>query len=77
MRVLLDEQLPVDLSAELRDHVVDTVVGRGWAGINNGELLRRMRGQYDVLAARISVGRVHPLARASLLRHSGPAKTGE
>jgi len=49
MRVLLDEQLPFDLSAELRGHAVDTVVGRGWAGIKNGELLRRMRSQYDVL----------------------------
>jgi hypothetical protein len=49
MRVLLDEQLPVDLSAELRGHIVDRVAGRGWAGIKNGELLRRMRGDYDVL----------------------------
>ena len=49
MRVLLDEQLPVDLSAELRGHAVDTVAGRGWVGIKNGELLRRMSGQYDVL----------------------------
>jgi hypothetical protein len=45
MRVLLDEQLPT----ELPGHVVDTVAGRGWAGIKNGELLRRMRGHYDVL----------------------------
>ena len=42
MRVLLDEQLPVDLAAELSGHTVDTVAGRGWAGIKNGELLRRM-----------------------------------
>jgi hypothetical protein len=49
MRVLLDEQLPLDLSAELRGHAVDTVVARGWAGIKNGELLGRMRSQYDVL----------------------------
>jgi predicted nuclease of predicted toxin-antitoxin system len=49
MRVLLDEQLPVDLATELRGHTVDTVAGRGWAGIKNGELLRRMRGYYDVL----------------------------
>src|SRR5215472_9409171 len=49
MRVLLDEQLPLDLSVELRGHMVDTVVSRGWAGIKNGELLDRMRGQYDVL----------------------------
>jgi Domain of unknown function (DUF5615) len=49
MRVLLDEHLPIDLSRELRGHAVDTVVGRGWAGINNGDLLGRMRDHYDVL----------------------------
>jgi hypothetical protein len=49
MRVLLDEQLPIDLSPELRGHNVDTVVGRGWAGVKNGDLLRRMSGHYDVL----------------------------
>jgi predicted nuclease of predicted toxin-antitoxin system len=49
MRVLLDEQLPLDLSLELHGHAVDTVASRGWAGIKNGELLDRMRGQYDVL----------------------------
>ena len=49
MRVLLDEQLPIDLSSELRGHTVETVVSRDWAGIKNGELLRRMRGHYDVL----------------------------
>jgi hypothetical protein len=27
---------------------VDTVVGRGWAGIKNGDLLQRMRGEYEV-----------------------------
>jgi hypothetical protein len=48
MHVLLDEQLPLDLSLELRGHAVDTVVSRGWAGIKNGELLHRM-SQYDVL----------------------------
>jgi hypothetical protein len=47
MRPLLDEHLPIGLSAELRGHTVDTVSGRG--RIKNGELLRRMSGQYDVL----------------------------
>lgn len=28
---------------------MQTAVGRGWAGIKNGELLVRMRGEYDVL----------------------------
>lgn len=49
MRVLLDEQLPVDLAAALHGHSVDTVVSRGWTGITNGELLRRMAGEYDAL----------------------------
>jgi len=49
VRVLLDEQLPLDLAAALQGHSVDTVAGRGWAGITNGELLRRMEGEYDAL----------------------------
>jgi hypothetical protein len=49
MRLLLDEHLPIGLAAELHGHAVDTVSGRGWTGIKNGELLRRMSGQYDVL----------------------------
>jgi predicted nuclease of predicted toxin-antitoxin system len=49
MRVLLDEQLPIDLAPQLRLHAVETVVDGGWAGIKNGELLSRMRGDYDVL----------------------------
>lgn len=49
MRVLLDEQLPQDLAAALEGHNVDTVIGRGWAGITNGELLRRTQNGYDVL----------------------------
>ncbi len=49
MRVLLDDQLPVDLGPELHGHQVDTVVGRGWTGGKNSDLLRRMRGDYDVL----------------------------
>jgi uncharacterized protein (DUF433 family) len=49
MRLLLDEHLPIGLSAELQGHAVDTVSGCGWTGMKNGELLRRMSGQYDVL----------------------------
>jgi hypothetical protein len=33
---LLDEQLPVDLAEVLIGHTVDTVAGRGWAGVKNG-----------------------------------------
>ena len=49
MRVLLDENLPLDLAVELAGHQVDTVIGLGWAGVTNGELLRRAQGRYDAL----------------------------
>lgn len=41
MRVLLDEQLPRQLASLLVGHEVRTVHQMGWAGLNNGELLRR------------------------------------
>lgn len=41
MRVLLDEQLPRQLVPELTGHEVRTVQQQGWAGLTNGELLRR------------------------------------
>jgi hypothetical protein len=40
-RVLLDENLPRQLAAELPDHGVSTVAEQCWRGILNGELLRR------------------------------------
>ena len=29
-------------------HAVETVAGRGWAGVRNGELLKRACGEFDV-----------------------------
>ena len=40
MRVLLDEQLPRQLAQQLSGHEVRTVQQQGWAGLQNGELLR-------------------------------------
>jgi hypothetical protein len=47
VRVLLDENLPHDLGLELTGHQVATVQGLGWAGMKNGELLRRAGGLVD------------------------------
>jgi predicted nuclease of predicted toxin-antitoxin system len=47
VRVLLDENLPVRFADALGVHEVDTVVGLGWAGVTNGELLRRAAGRFD------------------------------
>ena len=49
VRVLLDENLPHDLIAELAGHEVVTVQGLGWAGVKNGDLLRRSAGQVSAL----------------------------
>lgn len=49
VRVLLDEQLPADLARLLPGHAVSTVALCGWAGVKNGELLRRIRGAFDAL----------------------------
>lgn len=49
MRILLDENLPIEFAHFLPDHEVETIVGLGWAGVNNGELLRRAPGRFDVL----------------------------
>lgn len=49
MRVLLDENLPRTLAAELPGHDVSTVQSMGWSGTRNGELLRRASGRFDAL----------------------------
>ena len=49
MRVLLDENLPIDLAAELVGHDVATVTGLGWQGIKNSEILGRAQGDFEVL----------------------------
>jgi hypothetical protein len=43
VRVLLDEQLPRQLAPYLSGHDVRTTQQQGWAGLKNGELLRRAR----------------------------------
>jgi hypothetical protein len=42
MRFLLDECVPRPLRRELSEHEVCTVVGMGWSGKKNGELLQLM-----------------------------------
>ena len=48
MRVLLDENLPVDFAAHVTGYEVVTVRGLGWAGTQNGELMRRAAAVCDV-----------------------------
>ena len=50
MRILLDENLPKRLKADLPEHEVFTVRDKNWNGIKNGELLQLMIAEkFDVL----------------------------
>jgi predicted nuclease of predicted toxin-antitoxin system len=49
MKILLDENLDWRLGRDLPGHEVDSVPKIGWAGVKNGELLRRANSAYDLL----------------------------
>ena len=50
MRILLDENLDWRLRRDLPGHQVESVPPLGWAGIQNGELLRKaVEAGFDVL----------------------------
>src|SRR6266446_1761195 len=50
MRLLLDENLDWRLGRSLPGHQVESVPLLGWAGIQNGELLRKaVEARFDVL----------------------------
>jgi predicted nuclease of predicted toxin-antitoxin system len=49
MKILIDECLPKKLKLELPDHFVQTVPEAGWAGKQNGDLLRLAEKDFDVL----------------------------
>lgn len=49
MKVLLDECLPKNLKAHIDADLVKTVPEAGWAGKQNGELLRLAEEEFDVL----------------------------
>jgi predicted nuclease of predicted toxin-antitoxin system len=48
VKILLDECVPARLSRLLLPHEVLTTQKVGWAGIRNGELLRRAAADFDV-----------------------------
>ena len=48
MRILLDENFPVDFAKLLVGYEVATVHSLGWSGIKNGELLRRAHSVCEV-----------------------------
>jgi predicted nuclease of predicted toxin-antitoxin system len=51
MKLVLDEDIPRELARrfEMGGHTVVHLEQLGWKGIQNGELLRRISGMYEVL----------------------------
>jgi predicted nuclease of predicted toxin-antitoxin system len=48
LKILLDENLDWRLERHLPGHAVESVPLIGWAGIENGELLKRAQNRFDV-----------------------------
>lgn len=48
MRILLDECVPWPMHKLLSGHDCITAQKRGWGGVENGELLRLVEGEYDL-----------------------------
>ena len=48
MRILLDECVPWPMHKLLAGHECTTAQKCGWGGIQNGELLRRAEGQFEL-----------------------------
>lgn len=49
MKILLDESVPRLLKLRLPQLSISTVQDMGWAGVQNGELLRQAEELFDVL----------------------------
>jgi len=47
VRVLLDENLDIEVAQLISGHEVEHVKTSGWRGLKNGELLKNARAHYD------------------------------
>jgi hypothetical protein len=48
MRILFDHGTPVPLRSSLLNHIVSTAHELGWAGLDNGTLLKAAEANFDV-----------------------------
>lgn len=48
MKILLDECIDRRFAREFADHEVQTVPQKGWAGVNNGSLMKLAEAEFDV-----------------------------
>jgi hypothetical protein len=48
MRIILDENIPWPLVEWLQGHEVATVQKEGWSGLENGDLMKKVDGVFDL-----------------------------
>lgn len=48
MKILFDECIPQRLRSYVPEHTIVTVPEAGWAGMKNGELIKKASGTFDV-----------------------------
>jgi predicted nuclease of predicted toxin-antitoxin system len=66
VRVLIDACLPVELKTLLEGAEVKTARDMGWQRLDNGQLLKKAEGQFDVL---VTMDKAMP-SQQILARHS-------
>jgi hypothetical protein len=49
VKIIFDENVPLPLRNFFSGHVVSTVQGQGWAGVENGAIIDRVEQAFDVL----------------------------
>lgn len=49
MKIIFDENVPLPLGRFFSGHTVSTVQIEGWAGVENGEISKRVESRFDVL----------------------------
>ena len=49
MKLIFDENVPLPLRQFFSGHVVTSVQAEGWAGVENGAIIDRVDGRFDVL----------------------------
>ena len=49
MRIIFDENVPLPLRHFFSGHEVSSVQAEGWAGVENGAIIDRVEGRFDVL----------------------------
>lgn len=64
MRVIIDECVPHIVKKRLPDRSIKTVQEMGWSGIKNGELLKLVEANFDLLSHPIRTSGISKTLRA-------------